>query len=160
LLGGALDKLRALDVPDPTELVERFREGGLAALVQTEEQRGLMDRMQAAMAVVEGHAEHVMDALGPELVPQHESLRAAMDARRSSRSAPERVLMRLLGMEMKMRQYKLGKAFCDAVVERGGMELLNRAWESPEALPTLLEIEDPDAWVTRVASDPKPLPAG
>jgi uncharacterized protein (DUF2342 family) len=150
LLGGALEKLRALDVPDPADLVERFREGGLAALVQTEEQRGVMDRMQATMAVVEGHAEHVMDALAPELIPQHEGLRAAMDARRNSRSAPERVLMRLLGMEMKMRQYKLGKAFCDAVVARGGMELLNRAWESPEALPTLAEIERPEDWVARM----------
>ncbi|HEX2070524.1 MAG TPA: zinc-dependent metalloprotease [Thermoleophilaceae bacterium] len=150
LLGGALERLRGLDLPDPTDLVERFRDGGIAALVQTEEQRGLMDRMQAAMAVVEGHAEHVMDALAPELVPQHEGLRAAMDARRNSRSAPERVLMRLLGMEMKMRQYKLGKAFCDAVVAQGGIELLNHAWTGPESLPTLAEIERPDDWVVRV----------
>jgi putative hydrolase len=104
------------------------------------------------MAIVEGHAEHVMDALAPELVPQHEGLRAAMDARRNSRSAPERVLMRLLGMEMKMRQYKLGKAFCDAVVAQGGMELLNRAWEGPEALPTLAEIERPQEWTARMAA--------
>jgi coenzyme F420 biosynthesis associated uncharacterized protein len=149
LLGPLLDKLGGLDVPDPGQLAERFREGGLAALVQTDEQRGLMDRMQAAMAVVEGHAEHVMDALAPELVPQHEGLRAAMDARRNSRSAPERVLMRLLGMEMKMRQYKLGKAFCDAVVAEGGMPLLNRVWDGPESLPTLAEIERPHDWIAR-----------
>jgi coenzyme F420 biosynthesis associated uncharacterized protein len=149
LLGPVLDRLGGLDLPDPAELVERFREGGLAALVQTDEQRGLMDRMQAAMAVVEGHAEHVMDALAPELVPQHEGLRAAMDARRNSRSAPERVLMRLLGMEMKMRQYKLGKAFCDRVVMEGGMPLLNRVWDGPQALPTLAEIERPQDCIAR-----------
>jgi coenzyme F420 biosynthesis associated uncharacterized protein len=149
LLGGALERLQSVSVPDPRDLAERFREGGLAALVQTEEQRGLMDRMQAAMAVVEGHAEHVMDALGPELVPQHEALRSAMDARRSSRSAPERVLMRLLGMEMKMRQYKLGKQFCDAVVADGGIEGLNGVWERAEALPTLEEIERPGEWLAR-----------
>ena len=160
LLGSALDKLRSVDIPDPADLVERFRDGGLAALVQTEEQRGLMDRMQAAMAVVEGHAEHVMDALAPELIPQHEGLRAAMDARRNSKSAPERVLMRLLGMEMKMRQYKLGKAFCDAVVAAGGMELLNRVWDSPESLPTLAEIERPEDWMARMAPGPERLAAG
>jgi uncharacterized protein (DUF2342 family) len=160
LLGGALDRLRAIDLPDPKELAERFKEGGVAALVQTEEQRGLMDRMQAAMAVVEGHAEHVMDALAPELVPQHEGLRAAMDARRSSRSAPERVLMRLLGMEMKMRQYKLGKEFCDAVVAESGMEGLNRVWVSPEALPSLEEIERPAEWMARQARGPDRLAAG
>jgi coenzyme F420 biosynthesis associated uncharacterized protein len=150
--GGLLDRLRAVSLPDPGDIAERFREGGLAALVQTEDQRALMDRMQAAMAVVEGHAEHVMDALGPELVPQHAKLRSAMEARRANRSAPERVLMRLLGMEMKMRQYKLGKAFCDAVVAEGGIAALNRVWSGPEALPTLTEIERPHEWLARQPS--------
>jgi uncharacterized protein (DUF2342 family) len=159
LLGGALDKLRGLDLPDPADLAERFREGGLAALVQTPEQRELMERMQAVMAVVEGHAEHVMDALAPALVPQHEGLRAAMDARRATRSAPERVLLRLLGMEMKMRQYKLGKQFCDAVVAEGGIEALNQAWAGPDSLPTLAEIERPADWMARQAPDPGRLPA-
>jgi coenzyme F420 biosynthesis associated uncharacterized protein len=155
LLGPLLDRVGSVDLPDPAVLVERFREGGLAALVQTEEQRGLMDRMQAAMAVIEGHAEHVMDALAPELVPQHEGLRAAMDARRNSRSAPERVLMRLLGMEMKMRQYKLGKQFCDVVVAEGGMPLLERVWDAPGSLPTLAEIERPRDWIARRSVTPR-----
>jgi uncharacterized protein (DUF2342 family) len=152
LLGGALDRLRGIELPDPSELAERYRDGGLAGLVQNDEQRDVMERMQAAMAVVEGHAEHVMDALAPALVPQHEGLRAAMDARRQSRSAPERVLMRLLGMEMKMRQYKVGKEFCDAVVADGGIEGLNRVWAGPEALPTLAELERPADWQARQAS--------
>ena len=95
-----------------------------------------------------------MDALAPDLVPQHEGLRAAMDARRSSRSAPERVLLRLLGMEMKMRQYKQGKAFCDTVVATGGLDALNRAWDGPGALPTLAEIERPLDWMARHQGDP------
>jgi coenzyme F420 biosynthesis associated uncharacterized protein len=136
-------------LPNPAELVDRFREGGLAAIVQTGDQRRILDRMQAAMAVVEGHAEHVMDALAPELVPQHEGLRAAMTRRRRSRSAPERVLMRLLGMDMKMRQYELGKSFCDAVVDEGGIELLNRVWAGPEALPSVRELERPAEWIAR-----------
>ena len=149
-----------MDLPDPGDLAERFREGGLAAFVQTDEQRELMERMQAVMAVVEGHAEHVMDALAPALVPQHEGLRAAMDARRATRSAPERVLLRLLGMEMKMRQYKLGKQFCDAVVAAGGIEALNQVWIGPDALPTLGEIERPDDWMARQARHGGRLPAG
>ncbi len=136
-------------LPDLSVFVERFREGGLAALVQSGEQRRILDRMQATMAVVEGHAEHVMDSLAPELVPAHEGLREAMDRRRRSRSAPERVLMRLLGLEMKMRQYELGKSFCDAVVAEGGIELLNRVWTTPEALPTVPELEAPANWITR-----------
>ncbi len=135
---------------DPGELVRRFQEGGLAALVQTPAQRELMERLQLAMAVVEGHAEHVMDALAPALVPEHEGLRAAMDQRRASRSAPQRILLRLLGMDMKMRQYRDGKVFCDAVADAGGPELLARVWESPASLPSADELALPELWIARI----------
>lgn len=140
-------------LPRPVALVERFREGGLAALVQTAEQRALMAQLQATMAMVEGHAEHVMDALAPALVPAHEGLREALDLRRRSRSTPELILQRLLGMDLKLRQYELGKEFCDAVVREGGIELLNRAWESSAALPGLDELGRPSAWIVRVGDD-------
>lgn len=136
-------------MPDLSRLVERFREGGLAALVQTGEQRELLDRVQAAMALIEGHAEHVMDVLAPGLLDDHEGLRAAMDHRRRNRSTPERVLYRLLGLELKLRQYELGKTFCDAVVAEGGPAALGGAWESPAALPTLAELERPELWLAR-----------
>jgi len=93
-----------------------------------------------------------MDALAPALVPEHEGLREAMSRRRASRSAPERILQRLFGMDMKLRQYELGKAFCDAVVAEAGIESLNRAWTAPEALPTLQELERPAGWLARTAS--------
>jgi len=143
---------RLPSLPNPAELVERFREGGLAALVQTVEQRAIVDRIQAAMAMVEGHAEHVMDALAPELVPEHEGLREAMSRRRASRSAPERILQRLFGMDLKLRQYEIGKSFCDTVVAEGGLDALNRAWTAPEALPTLQEIERPADWLARTGA--------
>jgi coenzyme F420 biosynthesis associated uncharacterized protein len=148
----SLNASRALRVPtrdDLRSLIDAVSSGDLISLVSTPAQRELLDRMQATMAVLEGYAEHVMDAAGPELVPSLPKLRAAMDRRRASPSAPARLLQRLLGLEMKMRQYKLGKAFCDAVVERGGIEALNRVWTGPEAMPTLAELEDPPAWMRR-----------
>lgn len=138
-------------LPDITELVQRFREGGLIALMQTGDQRRLMDRLQSTMAVVEGYSEHVMDALGEDLVPGYADLRRAMEERRRSRSAPEKLLQRLLGLELKLRQYEQGKAFCDAVVERGGIATLNRVWESPERLPSPAELDAPERWIRRTA---------
>ena len=138
-------------LPDITELVQRFKEGGLIALMQTGDQKRLMDRLQATMAVVEGYSEHVMDALGEDLVPGYGDLREAMERRRRSRSAPEKLLQQLLGLELKLRQYELGKAFCDAVVDEAGIETLNRVWESPERLPTLAELDSPKRWVERMA---------
>jgi coenzyme F420 biosynthesis associated uncharacterized protein len=165
-LGGILrDYLRTVEVriergaagglpslPHPSRLVEAFRDGGLVALVQTREQRALMERMQAVMALVEGYSEHVMDVLGARLLPAYAGLRVAMDRRRRTRSAPERVIERLLGLELKLRQYELGKRFCDLVAERWGIEGLNLVWRAPEALPTLNELSRPDAWLDRVAA--------
>jgi coenzyme F420 biosynthesis associated uncharacterized protein len=136
-------------LPDPARIVAAFREGGLMALVQTAEQRELMDRVQAAMAVVEGYSEHVMDAVGARVLTGHERLRAAMERRRQSRSAPERALQRLLGLDLKMRQYEIGKRFCDAVADGHGLAALNRVWAGPAQLPSLAELERPDAWVRR-----------
>ena len=149
---GAAGGLPAM--PDPSMIVERFREGGLAALVQTREQRGIMERIQCAMAVVEGYSEHVMDAVGADVLPEYTGLREAMERRRSSRSAPERILMRLLGLEQKMRQYEDGKRLCDAVVAAGGIEQLNLVWHAPTALPTARELESPAAWIGRLEADP------
>jgi coenzyme F420 biosynthesis associated uncharacterized protein len=137
-------------LPDLSQLVEKFREGGLVALVQSHEQRELMNRMNAAMAVVEGYSEHVMDALGERLLPSYAGLREAMEKRRKSRSAPERMLQRLLGLELKLKQYEQGRAFCGAVVAEAGMEGLNRVWSGPEALPSTTELRTPSRWVERM----------
>jgi uncharacterized protein (DUF2342 family) len=74
-----------------------------------------------------------------------------MERRRANRSAPERVLSRLLGLDMKLRQYEEGRRFCDAVVAKHGIEGLNRVWEGPEALPNLVELRRPETWSARVA---------
>jgi coenzyme F420 biosynthesis associated uncharacterized protein len=141
-------------LPDPARIVQEFREGGLVALVQTREQRRLLVGIQSAMAVIEGYSEHVMDAVGERVLPAYEGLREAMERRRRSRSYPERVLQRLLGLDLKMRQYEEGKAFCDGVVERAGIAGLNRVWERPEQLPSAEELRDPHAWLERVGKTP------
>jgi coenzyme F420 biosynthesis associated uncharacterized protein len=141
-------------LPDPSRIVQEFREGGLVALVQTQEQRRLLGRIQAAMAVIEGYSEHVMDVVGERVLPEYAGLRDSMERRRRSRSYPERVLQRLLGLDLKMRQYEEGKAFCDTVAERGGIAALNRVWATPEALPSERELGDPAAWLERVGAPP------
>jgi coenzyme F420 biosynthesis associated uncharacterized protein len=146
--GGTAGGLPGL--PDLSRLGEAFREGGLVALVQSDEQRELMGRMNASMAVVEGYSEYVMDALGERLLPSYAGLRQAMDRRRRNRSAPERILQRLLGLELKMKQYEDGRRFCDAVAARAGMEGLNRVWSAPEAMPSAAELEQPERWLERI----------
>jgi coenzyme F420 biosynthesis associated uncharacterized protein len=147
-------KLPSLD--DLRGAVDRFREGGLVTMVAGPERMVILDDVQATMAVIEGHAEHVMDAVGEALLPTLPELRDALDRRRREKPPAIKLLERLIGLELKMRQYELGRVFCDAVVERAGIETLNRVWSAPEALPTLAEIEDPDAWIRRTATPALP----
>jgi coenzyme F420 biosynthesis associated uncharacterized protein len=144
---GALLRLPTRD--DLVSLWNAVREGGLVTAVAGPERKALLDRVQATMALIEGHAEHVMDAAGAPLLPSLPALREALDRRRRERPPLARLLERLLGLDLKMRQYEIGKRFCDAVVERGGVDALNRAWVAPGQLPTLAELADPPAWLRR-----------
>jgi coenzyme F420 biosynthesis associated uncharacterized protein len=134
---------------DLRALAQRLREGNLVELVLGPERQAVLDRVQAAMALVEGHAEHVMDAAGAPFLPRLDELRAALDRRRRERPPLQRLLERVIGLEMKLRQYEIGRQFVDGVVARGGVDALNRAWEAPEMLPTLPELRDPSGWMKR-----------
>ena len=103
------------------------------------------------MALIEGHAEHVMDAAGAAVLPSLPKLRESLERRRREKPPLVKLLERLLGLDLKMRQYLVGKRFCDAVVRDWGIEGLNRAWSAPEHLPTLAELDDPAAWVRQNA---------
>jgi coenzyme F420 biosynthesis associated uncharacterized protein len=136
---------------DPRRAIRSLLQGDLARLLAGPEQARVLDRLQAAMSVIEGHAEHVMDAAAAD-DPGYARLRERLDARRARRGGLGEVISRLLGMELKLRQYRLGKAFCDAVVTDGGVEELNRVWSTPEALPTSEELERPRRWLERVGA--------
>jgi coenzyme F420 biosynthesis associated uncharacterized protein len=147
--------LRLPDISDLRRLFEQAREDGLATIVVGPQRRALLDRVQSFMAVLEGYAEHVMDAVGEQVLDDLPALRTALQRRRRDRSGLLKVLERLIGMDLKMRQYEQGKAFCDGVVARAGIEGLNRVWEGPESMPSMQELDDPAAWLTRV--EPKRL---
>jgi coenzyme F420 biosynthesis associated uncharacterized protein len=119
--------------------------------MQTPGQRAVFDRLMALMSLLEGHADHVMDAVGPRVVPTVAAIRTAFSARRRKGRGPlDRLIRTLLGMDMKMSQYVKGEAFVSQVVSRVGMEGFNTVWSSPETLPSRAEISDPDGWMTRV----------
>ncbi len=145
---GSLLQLPSLD--DLRALVDEVRNGSLVSLVLGPGRTELLERMQVTMAVVEGHAEHVMDAVGAEVLPDLGRLREALEARRGSGGfGPWQILEKLLGLELKMQQYEDGKRFCDAVVGRAGVAALHEVFSAPEALPSAAELADPASWLKR-----------
>jgi coenzyme F420 biosynthesis associated uncharacterized protein len=142
-------KLRLPSGDEIRRVGKALREGDLISIVTSHAERATLDRVQATMAVIEGHAEHVMDAVAPDLLPSLPKLREALDRRRRSQSGLNRLVAKLLGLDLKLRQYEQGKYFCDAIVRERGPAALKHVFSGPEALPTLEELRSPSAWVAR-----------
>ncbi|MFG1797068.1 zinc-dependent metalloprotease [Nocardia sp. NPDC049149] len=124
---------------------------GLLRATQAPPQREALDRLLMLGTLLEGHADHVMDAVGPAVVPSVEQIRAAFDRRRKRPTNPvQRIMRALLGVDAKVAQYVRGKAFVDAVVGQVGMADFNTIWTDAETLPRPEEIEAPERWVSRV----------
>lgn len=124
---------------------------GLMRAVQSEQQRDALDQLLVLGTLLEGHADYVMDAVGPAVIPSVHLIRRRFDDRRERRQPPlQRLLRALLGVDAKLSQYTRGRAFVDHVVKSVGMQRFNTVWSGPGTLPLPYEIEDPQRWIERV----------
>jgi coenzyme F420 biosynthesis associated uncharacterized protein len=161
-----IDQVHALArdlAPDPKALIGTLEEaarrlpgilrgegGSLLDLFTTSEQRRKIAALTAVMSLLEGHADVVMDEVGPDVVPTVRTIRERFTARRGGTDPMDRLIRRLLGLEDKMRQYRDGAVFVRGVVADVGMDGFNAVWSSPDTLPSPEEIADPRAWVRRL----------
>jgi coenzyme F420 biosynthesis associated uncharacterized protein len=132
------------------ELLRGDSGAGLVDLFTGPEQRMVIERLTAVMSLLEGHADVVMDGVGPQVIPTVATIRQKFTQRRKGASPLDVLLRRLLGLEAKMKQYADGAVFVNAVIDKVGMDDFNAVWTSPETLPTAAEIADPARWVARV----------
>ncbi len=132
------------------DLLRGDDETSLLDLVQTPEQKVVVDRITAVMSLLEGHADVVMDGVGPEVIPSVDEIRRKFNRRRRSAGGVDKVIRKLLGFDAKMAQYRNGAAFVRGAVKEVGMDGFNKVWDAPEHLPSREEIADPAAWVRRV----------
>lgn len=144
------DRLEGLDPSDPQKLSEALA-GDLLTGELTDEQRLLLRRVQAFLAAAEGHADHVVSVIGKERLAGFTQIDEAVRRRHESRSQEERAVERLLGIDVKLEQYRLGRAFADHVAEATDEATLALMWESAEALPSMPELEEPRLWLARMA---------
>ncbi|HEY7858702.1 MAG TPA: zinc-dependent metalloprotease [Candidatus Nanopelagicales bacterium] len=134
-------------------LVASARGGSGTSLIdaaQSPAQKVAFDQITALMSLLEGHADYMMDAVGPDIVPSVATIRTRFDARRGSHVGLDGLLRRLLGLDAKMAQYADGAAFVRSVVDRVGIDGFNTVWRSPADLPSRGEIAAPETWCARV----------
>jgi coenzyme F420 biosynthesis associated uncharacterized protein len=128
--------------------------------IMTPEQQRLFSRLQATMCVIEGYSNHVMNAVGKDLMPSFEMINKKFEQRQRQRSQAEQLFARITGLDIKMEQYRQGQRFIDMIVEQRGKDAARQVWSGPEALPTMAEIRSPETWMARVLDGTAaPLPA-
>ena len=136
-------------------LVNRFvanlRQGhSVINALMSPQQRELMSRLQALMALAEGYSNHVMNKVGKQLLPHFDLIHERVEHRQRQRSQGEELFLRITGLSLKMEQYRLGERFVDAVAAQRGIGFVNLAWQTPDNLPTESEIRDPERWIARM----------
>jgi putative hydrolase len=150
-LTGLESRIAELDLSDPQRLSEALGDPAeLLGQTVTDEQRLRMRRLQAFMSAAEGHADHVMNIAGRRWLASFPQIDEAMRRRHEGRSQEERLIERLLGLEVKAEQYRLGRSFCERVVELTDEETLSRMWETADTLPSMPELEEPSLWLARI----------
>lgn len=132
------------------DLISGKTQGSLMELFATPRQRELLDQITGVMSLLEGHADVVMDGVGPSVIPSVEKIRAKFTERRKGMGMLDKIIRRLLGLDQKMAQYRDGAIFVRYAVDKVGMAGFNRVWERPENLPSKAEILDPQSWLDRV----------
>jgi coenzyme F420 biosynthesis associated uncharacterized protein len=112
----------------------------------------VMRQVQATMSVIEGYSNLVMNELGAMLLPEFERLEKAYRRRSSGKSPLEVLIWKLTGLDLKLQQYRNGEAFCRAIFDAYGMEVLNQVWVDADHMPRLEELANSDAWYRRVVA--------
>ena len=124
--------------------------GSWIEALMNDAQRELFNEMQAMMCVVEGYSNHVMNAVGRDLLANYEEISRKFQERQNQRTQSEQLFAKLTGLNVKMEQYRAGERFIDEIVRLRSHDVARRVWEAPEFLPTMDEIKKPELWLTRI----------
>jgi putative hydrolase len=140
-----------IDPQDP-ESMQRLTESPERVLgaMQSPRQVAPREELQRLTSVMEGYADHVLGRIGRRLITTFDQIHEAMQRHRVERGEAERFIEGLLGLKLERAHYERGQAFVDGVVERAGLEGLNRLWDGPTSLPTPNELDAPGLWLARI----------
>jgi coenzyme F420 biosynthesis associated uncharacterized protein len=119
-------------------------------MVLSPSQRAIFNELQALMSLVEGYSNHIMNAIGKDILPNFEEIEQRIEERKGRRPVVEQLFNRITGMDLKLAQYAEGEKFVDYIVDQRGVAFATRVWERAEHLPSLEEIRDPQRWINRI----------
>lgn len=150
-LSALQSRLEVLDVNNPEAMAQALEGlGTMFGAAADDEQRLRIARVQAFLVSAEGYGDHVMEAVGAKMLSSFARIAEAMRRYHEGRPA-DQALERLLGLEMNLDEYALGREFCQTVAGQTSEATLARMWGSADSMPSMPELQEPTLWLSRMA---------
>lgn len=141
----------SIDPSDP-EALQRAIGEGLFEPTSTPAQQAALERLETALALVEGWVDTVTAAAGAQL-PSFAALQETMRRRRASGGPAERTFATLVGLELRPRRLRDAATLWQALGERRGVAGREAVWSHPDLLPGAGDLDAPQAWAERGPDD-------
>ncbi|MEX2587903.1 MAG: zinc-dependent metalloprotease [Actinomycetota bacterium] len=139
---------RLQNITDPQELTTLMQQPDeLFPMLRSAGQEAVVDRIGAFLSVAEGYGDWIMNKAGAGMVQDYEKIREGMNRRRATRSSAEKMLEKMLGLDLPNEARRRGQRFIAEVAPSGALDTL---WAKPEHLPDTVELAQPARWLTRL----------
>ncbi len=141
--------LREADPSDPAGMQQALA-SGLFEPERTPAQQAALDRLETALALLEGWVEVVTDAAAATL-PHADALRETVRRRRAIGGPAEQTFSALVGLELRPRRLRDAAALWTVIGRERGTEGRDAVWSHPDLLPTAADLDDPMGYSERRA---------
>jgi putative hydrolase len=136
------ERLRGID-PQNLGAMKELMEGGLFDIPRSPEQEAALQRLEVALALVEGWVDEVVGQATTERMPSASKLQEAVRRRRAAGGPAEQTFASLVGLELRPRRLRDASTLWGSLRTRQGTEARDGVWMSPQLLPTDADLDDP-----------------
>ena len=136
-----------VDITNPEALQEALSGEGLFRPEDTPAQKAALQRLETALALVEGWVATVVAVAARDRLTHADALAEAIRRRRATGGPAERTFATLVGLELRPRRLREAAAIWQGLTEARGADGRDALWGHPDLLPTAEDLENPDTFV-------------
>ena len=145
------EAVHAIDPTDPAAL-QGALSSGVFAPHTTPEQQAVLERLETALALVEGWVDEVSAAAARPHLPHAVALREMIRRRRAAGGPAEQTFATLVGLELRPRRLREAATLWAQIALDGGTTARDSVWDHPDLLPTTEDLDDPEGYAARRAA--------
>jgi len=136
------EQMRGIDMSNPASM-QQLLEGGLFDIPKSPKQEAALQRLEVALALVEGWVDEVVGQATAERMPAAAKMQEAVRRRRAAGGPAEQTFATLVGLELRPRRLRDASTLWGSLRTRQGIEARDGVWTHPDLLPSAADLDDP-----------------